>query len=228
MRQICHPRPLAVLPRRHPLQRHPERQHHPCRKPQRQKQEEGEQARHAGFGEQEEERAEDRRDRPRRADQALVGIGVRERVPEQRHIAADPIEQGVREAAHVFLDHCPEDIEEEHVAQQVQPTAVHEQGRERGEQGPCRTVEQFIGDHAPALEVGALRGEQLVPGAVSGVQTRGRGQYEDHAADRDDAVRDRSRVTSEECGQPVDRGAPIADHGQSMTQGGERAAYGRP
>lgn len=222
MGQIRHPRPSAARALdRQPLQGEPEDQHDPGGEAQRQEEEEREQARDPGPGEQVEERPEHRRDRPRRADERLVGRGVRGGVGDQGEVAAGDVEEGELGTAHAFLGHHPEHVQEEHVAEQMQPAAVHEEGGERGEQGASGAVPQLARDHAPLFEVPRLGGEQGVGVAVGRIEAGERTDQEDQAAQGDQGVGHgrsaRGDSPQESTGQSAGRGTPI-DHEQSMTQ----------
>ena len=56
-----------------------------------------------------------------------------ERLQRRRREPAEEVEDDEAHAAERVLDVVPEDPEEQHVAEQVEPVGVHEHGRERGD-----------------------------------------------------------------------------------------------
>ena len=59
-----------------------------------------------------------------------VELRVDDDLGERRRDTADEVEQQERDRAEPILDVVPEDPQEEHVAEQVQPAAVQEHARE--------------------------------------------------------------------------------------------------
>ena len=89
-----------------------------------------------GAREQHEVPAEDAGDRAAGADERHVARGSDEHLRRRRRHAADDVEDDEPRPRHGVLDVVAEDPQVPHVEEQVQPAAVHEQGREQG--GPPR------------------------------------------------------------------------------------------
>lgn len=228
MGQVGHPGPVAGRAGGQPLEDEPEEQHRPRREAQRQEEEEREETGDPGPGEETEERPEHPGDRPGRPHQCLDGVGVHGRVAEQGQHPGGEVEEGEGGPAHPLLGHGAEDMEEEHVPQQMQPVAVHEESGERGEQPTRRAVPELLWHHAPAFEVGGLRDQQIAGapvGALGGGQARRGAEQEDGAAEADEGVGDQGS------GPAVGRWAParcLSEHGQIMAYGQQSTQSASP
>ena len=121
------------------------------------KHEQRDRGQHPGTRVEHEVGAEHARDRARRADVGDAGGRVGRELGEGREHAAHEVEERVAQAAHAILDVVAEDPEEQHVADDVHPAAVHE---DRGDQGQPGGVlrDAHLGDAATGpREVGSSR-----------------------------------------------------------------------
>lgn len=254
MDEVGHPGPGRV--HRPPLKGEPETEHQPGREPQREEEQEWYERGDAGVRMQPQVGAEDGRDRPRGADQHPGGVrrvrlGQREAVRGER--AGGQVEEGEAGPAEPFLDSGAEDIEEEQVAQQVQPAGVQEEraehcerrvlaggrpGRAAGHRvgglgelfGGQRAPGQQLGrDGAPALLVPLLRADPVLAAPVQRVEPGGRADQEDQGVERDQRVADgrdgSGRAAGPRTGVVEDRDRHAPKH--PSARHGRHRAYGR-
>ena len=102
----------------------------------------------AGARPQQDVRAEESRDRSRRADHGVGGVRVREDEQQRRGDPADDVEEQKTYTTESIFDVVPEDPQEEHVEPEMQDVGVHEHRREQvADRGPLVDEDlDFLGE----------------------------------------------------------------------------------
>jgi hypothetical protein len=108
------------------LQDEPGTEDQPGGQPDRQEEQEGQQREHPGSGVEDQVGTEHARDRSGGSDQGRRRATVHDREPVRSSVSSSDVERDERDPAEPVLDVVAEDVEEEHVAEDVQPSGMQE------------------------------------------------------------------------------------------------------